>query len=293
MRTGSIYIIRNTVNSKVYVGQTTMTVHERFMTHMKPSTSKQKRGYKLYMALNKYGRDNFYVETLETDIPLEDLDNKEIEYIAKFDSYYHGYNSTKGGDGRIINLIDHEDELLEKAKNNVSAIDLAEIYDVNVATIYRTLHKLGFYYYEVDEEAVVMDALSGVKQADIAQKYHKNKQTVQRILRRNGVRFHKERVDMRTDFDVDGIWADYDLQMSISDICEKYNISKTTFYRIKSQYAFPTRKQIYSNIMLKYDIDAIRTDYLNGMKIDDICNKHQISTGSLYRIIKEENFGKR
>lgn len=45
MRTGSIYIIKNDINEKVYVGQTTMTVHERFMTHMKPSTTKQRSGY--------------------------------------------------------------------------------------------------------------------------------------------------------------------------------------------------------------------------------------------------------
>lgn len=55
MRTGSIYIIKNTVNDKVYIGQTTMTVHERFMVHMKPSTAKLKRNCKLYNAVTKYG----------------------------------------------------------------------------------------------------------------------------------------------------------------------------------------------------------------------------------------------
>jgi hypothetical protein len=57
MRTGSIYIIKNTVNDKVYIGQTTMAVHERFMVHMKPSTAKLRRNYKLYNAVTKYGRD--------------------------------------------------------------------------------------------------------------------------------------------------------------------------------------------------------------------------------------------
>jgi len=40
MRTGSIYIIKNTINDKVYIGQTTMTVHERFMSHKKPCVLK-------------------------------------------------------------------------------------------------------------------------------------------------------------------------------------------------------------------------------------------------------------
>ena len=141
MRTGSIYIIKNTVNDKVYIGQTTMTVHERFMVHMKPSTAKLRRNYKLYNAVTKYGRDKFYVETLEDNVPLELLNQKEIEYITMYNSFYNGYNSTKGGDGRIINKVENEDELLSLAKSGVSADNLALKFSVNKATVFRTLHK--------------------------------------------------------------------------------------------------------------------------------------------------------
>ena len=51
MKVGSIYIIKNKINDKVYIGQTTMTVHERFMVHLKPSTQKIRRNYKLYNAI--------------------------------------------------------------------------------------------------------------------------------------------------------------------------------------------------------------------------------------------------
>lgn len=290
MRTGSIYIIRNTVNDKVYIGQTTMTVHERFMTHMKPSAAKQKSGYKLYMALDKYGREKFYVETLETEIPVELLDQKEIEYIARYNSYNCGYNSTKGGDGRVINLIDNEEELLEKAKQKVPAVELAQLFDVNVATIYRTLHKLGFYYYEIDEESVIQDALLGMKQEAIANKYDVNKVTIQRILRKNNIRFHRERIDMRDAFDVDAVRNNYEKQMPISEICKKYNLTETTFYRIKKQYGFSTREQLYTNVTQTCDVEAIKSDYFGGMKTKDIQHKYGLSTGSLYRIIKENQW---
>lgn len=65
MRTGSIYIIKNTVNPKVYIGQTTMSVKERFAAHKKPVTRKKRSSYKLYNAMNKYSVENFYVETLK------------------------------------------------------------------------------------------------------------------------------------------------------------------------------------------------------------------------------------
>lgn len=293
MRTGAIYIIKNDINEKVYIGQTTMTVHERFMTHMKPSTVKQRSGYKLYMAVKKYGKEHFYVETLESNIPLEELDTKEIQYIAQYDSYYNGYNSTKGGDGRIINLIENENELLEKAKHGVPATELAKYYGVNKATIYRTLHKLNFYYYEVDEESVVDAAMSGMKQADIAILFGIDKMTVQRVLRRKDIRFHKQRVDMREEFSAEAIRRDYDAQLSIEDICKKHNITHTTFYRIKKQYSFPTRKQLYTNVTQRNDIELMKKDYFNGLKTQELCAKYHLSAGSLYRIIETYKWGKR
>lgn len=293
MRTGSIYIIKNDINKKVYIGQTTMTVHERFMTHMKPSTAKQRSCYKLYMAIKKYGKNHFYVETLENNIPLEELDKKEIEYIAQYNSYYNGYNSTKGGDGRIINLIENEDELLENAKQGIPATELATRYGVNKATIYRTLHKLNFYYYDIDEDAIVETAQSGMKQADIATLFGINKMTVQRILRKKAIRFNNQRIDLREDFSVELIRRDYDSQLSIDTICKKHNISHTTFYRIKKQYAFPTRKQLYGNITQRNDIESIKEDYINGLKTQEICIKHNLSVGSLYRLIETYKWGKR
>lgn len=290
VRTGSIYIIKNRVNNKVYIGQTTMTVHERFMTHMKPSTAKQKRGYKLYSAIKKYGSDNFYVETLESGIDICELDRKEIEYIAKYDSYYNGYNSTKGGDGRIINIIENEEDLLSAAMDGIPATELARIFAVNIATVYRTLHKLGFYYNDRDEEAIISDIMSGMKQRDVADKYDVDKVTVQRILRKNGIRLHRERVDMRDTIDIEQIRADYQSQLTIEQICQKHNLSKTTFYRLKKQYAFQTRTQIYSDITKNYDVIMIGLDYAAGMKVNDICRKHGISIGSLYRVIRENSF---
>ena len=154
MKVGSIYIIKNKINDKVYIGQTTMTVHERFMVHLKPSTQKIRRNYKLYNAISKYGRKNFYVETLENNVPINELNEREIYYIALYNSYYNGYNSTKGGDGRIINKIENEDILLSLAKSGIVAEDIAKHLNVNKATVFRTLHKLGFYYHANQNQIV-------------------------------------------------------------------------------------------------------------------------------------------
>ena len=94
---GFIYIIKNKINDKVYIGQTTNTVQYRFNQHLMNANFEYKTGH-LYNAMRKYGKENFYVETIE-EISNELLDEREIYWIAYYDSFQNGYNSTIGGEG--------------------------------------------------------------------------------------------------------------------------------------------------------------------------------------------------
>lgn len=94
---GSIYIIRNTINDKVYIGQTVQSLATRFLNHKMASRIEDT---KFYRAIRKYGEDNFYIELLET-VDYKDLNDREKYWIKYYNSYYNGYNSTLGGDGVI------------------------------------------------------------------------------------------------------------------------------------------------------------------------------------------------
>lgn len=143
MREYSIYIIKNTVNKKVYIGQTCQSVHTRFMQHMKPSVTKQRGSYKIYNAINKYGKDKFYVETLETGLTSEEADEREIYYIEQYNSFENGYNSTRGADTKTISKIEDVEYLKTLYESKMLYKDMAKIFNVNVATIVRTLNDLG------------------------------------------------------------------------------------------------------------------------------------------------------
>lgn len=56
--TGYIYKITNLINDKVYIGQTTTTINNRWSQH---KTHKDKRSH-LRSALDKYGIENFKIE---------------------------------------------------------------------------------------------------------------------------------------------------------------------------------------------------------------------------------------
>ena len=95
MSNGTIYIIKNQINDKVYIGQTIQTPIRRWQAHL--SDSKDKNTH-LYRAMRSYGVENFYMEILEDGIPTSQLSDREIYYINKYNSYYEGYNSTLGGE---------------------------------------------------------------------------------------------------------------------------------------------------------------------------------------------------
>lgn len=94
---GYIYKISTTASSKVYIGQTTKTIEERFAEHLKSSTEKTKETLHLYLAMNKYGKETFYVEQLDTAQSREELNDKERYWITFYASINNGYNMMEGG----------------------------------------------------------------------------------------------------------------------------------------------------------------------------------------------------
>lgn len=98
-KNGTIYKITNVHNNKIYVGQTTRTLEQRLKSHFSSTKNPNNKTY-FANALRKYGFDNFKIEIIETDIPKNKLNKREIFWIDKLQSLNPlGYNGTKGGGG--------------------------------------------------------------------------------------------------------------------------------------------------------------------------------------------------
>ena len=95
-----IYIIKNDINDKVYVGKTIFPVEKRFKEHINDSKRKRNEQRPLYNAFNKYGVEHFYIEELEECDSLI-ASEREQYWIEYYHSYHFGYNATLGGDGNI------------------------------------------------------------------------------------------------------------------------------------------------------------------------------------------------
>lgn len=62
---GYIYIIKNRINDKVYIGKTDLDINKRFKEHVKDSRRRRCEKRPLYSAMRKYGCEHFYVELIE------------------------------------------------------------------------------------------------------------------------------------------------------------------------------------------------------------------------------------
>ena len=92
-----IYIIRNTVNNKVYIGQS-KDAENRWKFHRTAAKTGHYKGESvLYRAMRDIGIEKFYLEILEKQIP--DYNKREKYWIKYYNSIVpNGYNILPGGE---------------------------------------------------------------------------------------------------------------------------------------------------------------------------------------------------
>lgn len=131
-----IYVIKNNVNGKCYVGQS-IDIYRRWYSHQNPKSWESDRSKALYKAFLKYGIENFTFEIVE-ECKRKDLDAREKHWISFFNSYKGGYNMTKGGQGN-----DNRDWVHKSRKKKINwAIEFINYIGENHPSIYDTFNEM-------------------------------------------------------------------------------------------------------------------------------------------------------
>lgn len=145
---GYIYVIKNIVNKKIYVGQTTRNVDIRWREHR----NLKKR--LLSQDIENYGKDKFQF-ILVKEYPNDLLELKETKYIKKYNSLEpNGYNkiigshdnlsvfnSSKGGKSEI-----GHDKQSKKVKERYKNIPKLKNFEVPRGISYSNVSKKGKEY---------------------------------------------------------------------------------------------------------------------------------------------------
>lgn len=136
----AIYIIKNKINNKFYVGQSNNPTY-RWKQHKWRSINGEDKGKSaIHDAMRKYGVENFEFTILGWFV---DYNNKEKEYIKKYNSLSpNGYNLTEGGEepphfyGEEHHNSAYKDELINNIINDLlskkfSQAEICRKYSVN------------------------------------------------------------------------------------------------------------------------------------------------------------------
>ena len=194
IKEGRIYIIKNTINSKVYIGQTKVSIKLRFQNHL--SAARKGKDYVIGKAIRKYGEDKFYIELIE-ECPVEKLNEREIYWISFYNAsnYKYGYNMSKGGNvTRTTKELDNS-IIIELFNSGISAYKIAKILHVGIPNITAIFKEYNIHYGvdlqrlndEITEKIIYLYSL-GYSSLDISKKFNINKSTVLRVLKRNNIK---------------------------------------------------------------------------------------------------------
>ena len=131
---GYIYQIKNNINGKIYIGQTSISIEERWRQHLRDANIKD---YHLYRAFKKYGIENFTISILEE--VSDNINERERYWIQLLDSYNNGYNSTFGGEGSVLYDYQAIGRCIEKG---LGRKDIAQIFNCDIDVVSRAAKAL-------------------------------------------------------------------------------------------------------------------------------------------------------
>lgn len=139
----SIYIIKNKINNKVYIGQA-IEPQRRFISHLSRAKTNADHSA-IHDAIVALGKENFYYEILEQNI--ENYNERERYWIKYYNSIVpYGYNLTEGGEQPPIwygenhprSVISNQDvfNIIQDLQNNkLTQIEIAKKYNQNTQLI--------------------------------------------------------------------------------------------------------------------------------------------------------------
>lgn len=286
---GFIYKITNKVNGKSYIGQTRYTVEFRWRQHQH-----KKDNTHFHCAIAKYGVENFIVETLE-ECEIADMDSREIFYIAKYDTYNNGYNSSTGGDGmrghsRV--LTDNKyDEIKGLYLSGFSSNKIADLYGVDKATIQKLLRAMGvklrsnkLNINKQEFEELVEDYKSGYSLRELAKRYDCSAPGLKEYLQRKGVEIRDKYNIMNDKKAQTELCGDYMRGISSQEIMRAYHCSYAIFCRVLSINGVSLKRA--KNMTPEQCLEAIEM-FNSGMRVPEIAKQMGYEKSTIYTMLRK------
>lgn len=145
-----IYKITNLITNKSYIGQS-VDIEKRWKAEQRVALIESDHcyDYPLQRAFRKYGIENFSFEIIE-ECSVDLLNEREIYWIAQYDTFYNGYNQTLGGDTSIAKPKEHIIGIINDLENtNMYHREIAEKWNISIEMVQGI--NTGRYWYQANK----------------------------------------------------------------------------------------------------------------------------------------------
>lgn len=256
-----IYIIKNKINNKLYIGQATNSL-KRWETHLKEANASKPKII-IDQAIKKYGVKNFWYEILEYQIL--NYDEREKFWIKEYNSQVpNGYNVSPGGKG-VGSGINH----VSAAIKNQEILDLI-IEDIKIGEL--TFQQIGKKYQL--SEGIIQSINSGTSYFNTNLKYP---------IRQY---FLSEEKLKRLIYSLK-----YELDKTIQQIALEFDLSPSTVSDINqgkekkvNWVNYPLRQGKVTNPLYNYHIEIKQLLKNTSLTFQEIARKYNVAIGSIQSI---------
>ena len=263
-----VYKITNTLNGKVYIGQT-VDYRKRKVGHFSYLRRNAHRNRYLQKSFNKYGESSFKMEIIK-ECAVDELDKLEIYYMRKYNSIDKtlGYNMVIGGNTNKS----FPDYIRQKMSRSQKGRIISEEHRKRIGK----WHK---------------GKTISPKDIEKANKTKKDNQIQWGETNPNAV---------LTNDDVEKLIKDMLNGLTVEDVMKKYKCSRQTVYGITRNRTYKAilpnlRKKLYNlnEENKKNTLNKIIPMYLNGSSQNEISKELGIARRTVSKVLKENNINTR
>lgn len=254
-----IYIIKNNIDNKVYIGQS-INIKKRIKNHMQNLKNNRHQNVHLQRAFNKYGEQAFSFDVLEY-CTKDMLNNREIYYISFYNSANRksGYNIELGGNNSLVSKETKNKLMLKKTSRDIKQISL-----------------------------IKHDLANGISRKDIMYKYNISKGNLDSIAQINNYKLVSEELNdiilhqkkKYNDIRNNKVLELLKLGIGNKEIADRLQVSVSVVEKVK--YKYPSLKNIDRNKRIDNYDNVIRLKE-KGYKPYQISKILKISSSVVYR----------
>lgn len=289
-----IYIFRNILNNKYYVGQA-IRIRKRLISHI-GNYKNSRYDNPLYRAFSKYGLENFEYNILKelegTDYKeiKEQLDILETDYIQQYNSYGNaGYNQTLGADGGVLGYKFTEEQKEKNRQGRLNYLTTSgnnKIYCYNIKTKETTMAIAPYYLENIFnwKHGTVHSALQYklLKNTYIVRHSEKEIEEVLKLLKNNN--YNKGQFKTKIDKDFYIKFKTEHPNLSIIELANQLGVCKKTIYTYEASLGISHKKEL-----LKFKVINISTKEINVFNVKDGAKYFNITEKSFRRMANDKS----